>query len=244
MNPSIDESEMIAVHSLTAVLATEALIVLFCLLLWLLYRSRRQEKRDRGQARAWVSQFSAHDAERLNLLGEELAELDGVVDKDSLNETVDEVRQRERLLYCVVIDAFLTRDVAKLASVEEKVGSLSEPWRLLARRLAEAAADAGDDDDPRERLAALDAELQQARGEVDAAAKELELARAEREDLAQRLDRAIAALDQVSGEYAKMFGDAKSAEELRASRERLLRAFRAAERSIGAPADATAGDPA
>jgi DNA repair exonuclease SbcCD ATPase subunit len=230
----LDDSEMIAIHSLTAVLAAEALIVLSGLLLWLLLRGKRRERRERGQARAWVRRFKAHEKDRRESLGEELAGMDAIVDEASLGETLAEVKEREQMLYCVIIDAFLTHDVDKLSAVEEQVGGLSEPWRLLARRLSAAAAG----EDPRERLAAMDADLRQARAEAENAAKELERARIEREDLAQRLDRAIVALDQVSGEYAKMFNDPKSAEELRASRARLLQALRAAERSLGASVDA------
>lgn len=212
---------MIEIHALTALFGLEAIIALLASVIALVYHARRRKKREKQQAEAWVRKFQSREGQRLESLAGGLAEAGEGMDGALRQNTLAAVNQNERALYHAILDAFLHQDLSKLAELEFQVQSLSAPWQALVRQAASQPALAMAE--MQAQTAALAAELEQAQA--------LAQARQAREAVQQQLGQAISALDQVSAEYAKMFGERKTAEELQASRARMLLAFRAAEQA-------------
>jgi uncharacterized membrane-anchored protein YjiN (DUF445 family) len=217
---------MIEIHALTALFGLETIIALLASVIALAYRAQRRKKREKQQAETWVRKFRSREGQRLESLAGELAAGGEGMDGELRQNTLAAVNQNERALYHAILEAFLRQDLSKLAELEVQVQNLSAPWQALLRQASSlpnlAMADM------QAQNAALAAELAQARADQGQA---LAQARQEREAVQQQLGHAIATLDQVSAEYAKMFGERKTAEELQASRARMLLAFRAAEQA-------------
>ncbi|SMF96924.1 hypothetical protein SAMN02949497_4338 [Methylomagnum ishizawai] len=194
---------MIEIPQLAAVLATEAIVALLCALVLLWYLGARKTRAERGEAAALVERINSEDEAHEQRLAQALS--DGGNLAPSLRDSVlTEVLNKEKALYRQAIQAFLSRDPAKLAEIDRHVQGISEPYcRLIAELLRQA---------PRpESNAGLEAAL--------------EHAQVENAELQHRLGKTLQALEDVSQEYARMFGNPHTAQELSASLDRVLAAF-------------------
>ncbi len=204
------DTAMIEIPLLTAVLAAEAIVALLGVLILLIYRRSRKGRDDRDHATALVNRINHEDVAHEQRLANALSESAELLDETLRSATVEEVLRKEKALYRQAIQAFLSQDPLKLAEIDRHVRGLSEPYcRLIGRLLEqaprrEAAPDA--------RVAKLEAELLRAQAEADSAK--------------EQLSAAMEALDDVSNEYARMFGSARTAKELRDSLDRVFAVFR------------------
>lgn len=206
---------MIEIHSLTAIFATEAIVALLGALVLMLFLAARKKRGEREQAGELVTRLNETEKARLQQLDAALVESTELVDDEVRRQTLEAVGHQEKALYRHVIQAFLSRDAEKLAEIDNPVRALSEPYCQLVKQLIERMP-AHDTSKAGEKLAALETEIRQARAEAERTNEQLTLA--------------LATLDEVSGEYVKMFGEPQQAEELHASRKRMLDAFRRTER--------------
>jgi len=212
---------MIEIHALTAVLGTEFLLVLLAGLVYLLWRSRRTNRREQASAGALVEKVNAEMDARLDHLGGRLFNSLANLSEDARRQSVLAVAVKENELYRHVIRAFLDRDASKLAQLDVYVQGVSEPYlQLIADLIEHLQAQARlPEEAVREwegRLAAAEAAGTEARSKAERINRQLALA--------------LNILDEVSSEYAKMFNETTSAEELQNSRSRMLAAFGRTER--------------
>lgn len=211
--------DMLEIHSLTAVLATEALVALLLALIFMLFRATSRKKVERSQAIALVDRINGTDAQRLDQLGTTLADPALKLDDAQRQHALEELSSREKALYRLVIQAFLDRDTERLAQLDEHVRALSEPFRDLMKGLTEKL--------PQQELGVLQTRL-------EAAEQEAQQALGEVERLGDQLRTALETLTEVSSEYARMFGEPKSSDEIQLSRQRMLAAFHRAETGMRA----------
>jgi hypothetical protein len=205
---------MIEIPSLTAVLVTEGLIVLVLALLLILFGATRRRKTERGRAVELVNRINESDRSNLAQWEATLTTPGLPIDESLRRQTLEEVNRREKTLYRLVIQAFLDRDAERLSQLDRHVRALSEPFRELLGRLAENL--------PRQEVGDLQDRL-------DAAEREAKEALNEVSRLDQKLAVTLATLEEVSNEYGKMFGEPHAGDEMQASRQRVLEAFRRAE---------------
>lgn len=195
---------MIQINPLTAMLAIEALAGLAVVLLFLLYRRSSKSRSEHAEAVALVDRINQEDESHEQHLAESLSVLDdtGPLDDNMRRATVEAVLNKEKALYRLAIQAFLSRDAKKLAEIDQHVRGLSEPYCQLIQQLLKQTppGEARAEPAPGARTADLQAELQ--------------LAKAKADTIKAQLDSAFAALDDVSKEYARMFGSTHAAETL------------------------------
>lgn len=219
---------MIEIHTLTAVFAVEAIAVLLLALGLMLFFSRRRKRGEHGQAQALVARINATEVSRMRHLDSELPELVERLPEGIRQETLALVSRQEKALYRQVIQAFLTRDAEKLADLEQYVQGVSVPYLQLLQQLDAQLPNT----ESAEKLSVIEQQLQ-------ASVAESQRLRGENEQLQEQLKLSLDSLDEVSKEYARMFGHADSAEELQVSREKMMAAFRRSENlaNAGLPLD-------
>lgn len=208
---------MIEIYPLAAILTVEAL---FALLIWvgfLLVGRWNRGRARRGEATHLVERIQEAEPARRDDLAVACEQLGPAITDELRNATVEGVLLRERLLYRQIVKLFIEPSADALKQVEALIGDNAEPyWRLLRVMAEHSAAPAA----PTDNTAAI---LQRA-----------ELARlaAENKSLEAQLIAARKALEDVSNEYAQMFGGAKPAEELRRSLRHVLDVFQEAEHAV------------
>jgi hypothetical protein len=207
---------MIEIHSLTAVLGTEVLLALLATLAFVLWRGRRNTQRDRASAGELVERVNAEMDQRLaQLNGRLFAEIEGLPERTRL-ESVSAVTVKENELYRHVIRAFLDHDAIKLAELDQYVHGVSEPYcRLIGDLISHL----------KEQPKLPSAEVVAWEQKVAVVQAEAVEAQARAERINHQLSLALDTLDEVSSEYTKMFGETSAAEELQASRKRMLEVF-------------------
>lgn len=214
---------MIEIHSLTAILGSEVLLVLLALLGFLLWRGRRDNRRDRARVGELVDRVNAQMDQRLEQLKGQLFGTVAGLSDGARRDSVSAVAFKENELYRHVIRAFLDRDASKLAELDHYVQGVSEPYcQLVADLIGHFQQQA---QMPKSEVVVWEQKLAEVKGAVADAE-----ARAER--INHQLTLALNTLDEVSSEYTKMFGDSQAAEELHASRKRMLEAFGRTERRL------------
>jgi hypothetical protein len=201
---------MIEVHALTAVFTVEILIALATVLILMVIRAMGKKRAERLHAGLLVERINDGEKARMKELEEVFPANGGGIDPAIRQQTLASVGVKEKVLYREVIQAFLNRDAEKLAQLDTHVGDLAKPYGTLVKQLMETFSGQESKAHSAEK-AALEGELRQAQ-------MELQLAN-------EQLKETLATLSEVSGEYAKMFGTGHHADELHASRERMLAAF-------------------
>jgi hypothetical protein len=210
---------MIEVHSLTAVLGAELLVVLVLILLFLLWRGSSRTRKDQAKANDLVTRINAEHTRRLENLGSRIFETIADFPAEKREQSMSAVALKENELYRHVIRAFLNHDMDKLAELDRYVHGLSEPYcQLIADlidHLPKGNAQQKAEQGLEERLSVAEAVAQESQAKA--------------EQINHQLTLALSTLDEVSSEYTKMFNEARSAEELNHSRKRMLEAFRRTE---------------
>lgn len=206
---------MIEIPLLTAVFAAEAIVMLLGALFLLLYRGSKKDRTDRAHAEVLIGNIHQAAGVHERDLSAALADDAEWLDPSLRRATLEEVLHKEKALYRQAIQAFLSRDADQLAEIERHVRGLSEPYCRLIRQLLEKAPQAAGD-----RVAALEAELRQERAEARATGEQLRVA--------------LAALEDVSNEYADLFGAHHTTAELSASLAKVLATFHSAAQAVGA----------
>lgn len=201
---------MIEIPELIVVLSSEAIVALVGALILMLYQASRKHRSDRSEAAALVDRINREDKAHERQLAEALSETAGMLDENLRNDTLTEVLNKEKALYRQAIQAFLSRDPAKLAEIDRHVRGISEPYCRLISQLLQQAPGSGQAGE----TADLEAELMEAKAEVIEAK--------------QQLAAALEALDDVSKEYARMFGSRHTANEVSESLGRVLTIFKRA----------------
>ncbi|NJD07399.1 MAG: hypothetical protein FIA97_13010 [Methylococcaceae bacterium] len=214
---------MIEIHSLTAVLGLEVLLLLLAVLVFVLWRRSRNHQRDRASAGELVQRVNAQMDERLaQLNGQLFGGIEGLPE-DARRESVNAVAMKENELYRHVIRAFLDRDALKLAELDHYVHGVSEPYcRLIGDLISHL----------KEQPKLPSAEVLAWERKMAAAQAEAVESQARAERINHQLSLALDTLDEVSSEYTKMFGETAAAEELQASRKRMLEVFGRTERRM------------
>ncbi len=215
---------MIEINSVIAVFVGEALIALLIVFVIMLLISMKRKGRDRAAATGLIKKVSKggemREQELLDLLGE-----DSGIDDESLKSYIKGIQEQERGLYQHVIQLYLKRDVQMLAKIDQQVQALAEPYRqLLSEKSGETE---------------MDPALQE---EIEKIKAEQERLRSDNERLAAQLGVAMETMDEVSSEYSMMFGGSKAAEELSASKERMMAIFQQGAEKFSETVDEEAGE--
>lgn len=198
---------MIEINEVFAVFIGEAFIALLLVFIIILLISMKRRKRDRAAASGLIKKVSKgnelREKEMFDLLGE-----DSGVDEGCLKEIINEMRTQERALYQHVIQLYLKRDAKMLSKIEGQVQALAEPYkRLLSEKSGGTEVDPG----------LLE--------EIEKIKLEQNRLRADNERLATQLGVAMETMDEVSTEYSMLFSSSKAADELNASKTRMLTIF-------------------
>lgn len=171
---------MIQVNLLTAVLAIEALAGLIVALLFLLYRRSSKSRSEHAEAVALVDRINQEDEAHEQHLADSLSVLDdtGPLDDSMRRATVEAVLNKEKALYRLAIQAFLSRDAKKLAEIDQHVRGLSEPYCQLIQQLLKQAppGEARAEPAPDARTADLQAELKLVKAKAETTKAQLDSA--------------------------------------------------------------------
>jgi hypothetical protein len=209
---------MIEIPALIAVLAAEAIVALSGLLILLGYRRSRKKRLDRAEAGRFIDRVNETGESRLAELYAALAPDGGPPSEPWFRTLLEEIMAREKAIYRQAFEAFLNRDAARLAEIDAQVRELAEPYCRLIEQWREKLPKYDPTRDL-ERIDELQAEVLRTRAEADHARAELALA--------------LESLEDVSAEYAKMFGSRKTADQLQASLGRVLGIFRRTTQAAG-----------
>jgi hypothetical protein len=220
---------MIEVSTLSAVLAVETIVVLFGTIILLGYRLARKKRMERTELNEFIERVNQCEAIRRENLYAALTGHDRIVDEAVYRETVENVIIKERALYRQLFDAFLSRDMAKLAEIDLYTRELSEPYCYLVNQLPKGTLPQDHPEhldylEDREKIARLENEVIRLQDEAT--------------QTQTQLTQTLEALVDISTEYTKMFGSSHSTAELQASVARLLDVFRRTEhacRAVAAP---------
>jgi len=204
---------MVELHPLAALLTAELIVVLVLAVVFFLIGASKKRRTAHDQADDLVERIVNDEESHLTDLASGLSESGAILPESSRQQVVEAVSQQEKALYRHVIQAFLTGDAARLGDLDRYVRGISEPYCQLIQELIQRSREC----DPAElvaRIADLETQVQEARTESA--------------QLREELSQSLATLDEVSKEYAKMFGDKHTAADLHASRLRMLDRFREA----------------
>lgn len=185
-------------------LATEACIVL--VLIVFIIKNDRKKSRDRRIVSKVISSIKNNKPARKDGLKDVLKLSD--MDQGELDGLLDEIHESESRLYQHVVKIFLQKEVEHLKALDQHVSSLSDPYWKILKQLCNTKAGASIDKEEIEQLkAGLQVSLQ------------------EKERLSYQLGVALKTLDEVSGEYSKMFDGGAGLDELNESKERMIEFF-------------------
>jgi len=202
---------MIQVDSLLAIFMVEGLVALLLLTIGVGIFMLKRRTRERDAARKLISKLRSNQSGRAEDLSARLSET-CELDEDQIEDTLSEIGDQEKVLYQKIVKMFLSRDAALLAEIDQSVQGLSEPFCKLIEELSSVKKE---DPEMAAVIAAGEAEIERLKGES--------------ERLSHQLNMAMQTMDEVSGEYTKIFGSSKDSKELDMSRKRMLNSFKNAE---------------
>jgi hypothetical protein len=212
---------MIDLSSLTVMLLSQLFIAFLLLvvvyLVWTL-RCRGQEQAD---LRRFILRFKKGESRNQLRIGERLR-LVPALDESQLLPVLDEYGMQEKRLYRQVFDLILRRNLKELNALDQRLGALIAPLlELLASQPGNGQARTGD----APLLESLQAELENARRVIGEQTAHIQQIKEETTRLSEQLSTALETLEEVSGEYSKMFGSSQNSEELAFSLQRMRNLF-------------------
>lgn len=203
------------VGSLTFILLLELTGgLLFGIVLYLAWVIRRKNH-DQAAVRNFIERLKETESQRIEELKQRLQGLTNVSD-EQLSQVLEEFSLQEKTLYKQVIEVFLHRSMDSVMAISSRVKAITEPFCKLL-------TDAKGVDESVLR------DMKKARKLIEEQTARMKQLRFESSQLGEQLSTALETLDEVSSEYAKMFGASKSAEELDASQKKMLNTFRQAD---------------
>lgn len=206
---------MLQIDSLTFVLISELTIGLLVLIIGYLIWMLGRKNRDQNAVRDFVGRLKDTEEDRLLELRERLQALTNT-SEENLAMVLSEFSLQEKTLYKQIIEVFLHRSMESVMAIDARVRAITEPFCKL---LAESK---GTDHSVLE-------DLEKARQLIEDQNARMKQVRFESSQLGEQLSTALETLDEVSSEYAKMFGESKNADELEVSQKKMLNVFHQAE---------------
>lgn len=205
---------MIQLDSLILAFLVEAIagLLLLVAVTWFFYYHNK--KKDRSAAINLINELKKNEGARNQDLTNIMADA-GACNQESFENLVTEVANCERTFYRHIVKMFLDRDSSMLAEVDKRVQALSEPYCAFITQIAENT-----DADP----ATAEA--------IETANSEIDRLTSDTRRLSEQLSITLETMNNVSSEYANMFGGTKEAEELERSRKKMLSFYKNAENRI------------
>jgi hypothetical protein len=240
---------MIEISTVTALLAAEALAAMFATLVVLALRALLRNRREDQHASVLVERLAHVPDPHAAGLANDQAPCANWSETEA-KALAEAIGKREQALYHCVIEAFVKRDAEILDQLDEHVHGLSEPYCQALKAVLARAQEAGQSDldrtpaSPNQNLAGENEALRQQVGNLGQACEQMreqirELS-ATGEQLRRELQAALTQLEEVSGEYARVFHE-KGEGELEASRQKMLERFRLAAGLLDDSAGANGG---
>ena len=139
------------------------------------------------------------------------------IDEQLLDEFLQEIDQKEALLYQQITKVFLQKDISDFKSCDKRVEEVSSSyWKLLRQLVLNSNGGVNSND-----------ELVEIKAELD-------VAMSEQERLGEQLNEVLSTLDEVSNEYTHLFSSSKDQDELNTSKGRMMEYFEKARKAKGA----------
>lgn len=212
---------MIEIHSLTVMLVSQLFIALLLLVVIFMVWMLRRRTQEQAEVRRFIQRFKKGESQNQLRLGERLR-LVPAFDEARLLPVLDEYGAQEKRLYRQIFDLILRRNLKELNALDQRLGALIAPLLELLAALPERSS-ARDVDAAL--MEALQAELAEARALTGEQTARIRLLREESSRLSGQLGTALETLEEVSGEYSKMFGSSQSADELAHSLQKMRNVF-------------------
>lgn len=211
---------------LNTVLMAEALAIVLLILAAIVFLAMKRKSKDRSAVGTLIQSIGLTTDQHALELEERLSEIPGM-DEEMMQAMLASAKQNEKALYQHIITLYLKRDARMLNQLSLKVDGLTNPYMDAMSKLVGIAAA---NPDMSEELKALQDKLDEATREKRRLSKEL---------------RTVSnTLEEVSDEYAQMFGGSRGIEEISASRKRMLRIIENSIKDLGGdPSDDLQADP-
>lgn len=206
---------MNTLQPLNTVLLAEALVIVVIILAAILFLTMKRKNNDRAAVGNLIQSIDLTTDQRALELEEQLAGVPGL-DEDALRDTLASAKQNEKALYQHIITLYLKRDAKLLNQLSLKVDGLTSPYMKVMSQLQGATAKTADQS---EQLQQLQDKLEQTVQEKRRLSKELRVV--------------STTLEEVSDEYAQMFGGSRGIEEINASRMRMQRIIESSLKQLG-----------
>jgi len=191
---------------LSLVLLAEVFVVGLVVLYLIFFVFGKKKQEQRQAVEAITRGFKKHHSERSKELNEDaiLSSIDG----ELLSKFVQEISQKEANLYQQISKLFLQKDTTALKLLDKRVKEVSDSYWEVIKQTVQSSQN------------------KVSTGGNEASLKaDLDVAVSEQERLSEQLNVALTTLDEVSNEYAHLFGSDKDEEELKASKEKMLACF-------------------
>jgi plasmid stabilization system protein ParE len=130
------------------------------------------------------------------------------IGEEELKMVLTEILQGERVLYQNIIQMFLNKDITLLREIDQYIDNLSEPYCKILRQSASVVNTVED----AERLEAAESRTKQLMQE--------------NKKLAEQLTMSMSTMDEISGEYTRVFSGTQTELELENSRQTMMKIFR------------------
>lgn len=190
--------------ALNTVLMAEALAVVLLILAAISALSFSRKNKDRAAVSDLIQTVSLTTDQHALELEEQLADIPDL-DEEVLRSLLKSAKDNEKALYQHIITLYLKRDVRLLNQLSQKVDGLTNPYvKAMTRMTGATQPDANQTE-----------ALQKLQAEFDAVLRE-------KRRLSKELRTITQTLDEVSNEYAQMFGGSRGIDEISASRKRMM----------------------
>jgi len=192
----------------------EFAVVLIIVLLFLLLRFNKEKSNAQKAANDFINKLEETSAIRDKQLARTIND-HCTVDGEFSREIMQTIKANEQRLYQKIVELFLLRDAQQLNNMDAYVVELTKPYNTLLTRstLNESSGQLSP-----ERVA------EQAR---------IQALEAMTEKLGTQLNSAMKTMDEVSGEYTRIFNGSKSETELDSSCKKMLSIYQQAQREAG-----------
>lgn len=196
---------MNAFQSLNTVLLAEALVIVVLILSAIFWLSLKRKSRDRTAVGDLIQSIGLTTDQHSLELEQQLSG-SSALEQEALDALLNSAKQNEKALYQHIIALYLKRDVRLLEQLSQKVHGLTSPYCSALSQLNGQGATSK-------------AQQQQ----LESLQQELDQAIHDKRRLSRELRTVSNTLEEVSDEYAQMFGGSRGMDEINASKKRMLR---------------------
>jgi len=196
---------MMALDSALVVLMAEALAAMVVVAGVLFFMARNKRKKEISAINTFINQLEEQAELKNQPLDHFLGETCGLGGRES-RDFLEQIGNCERAVMQKVVELFLKRDMTLLNAIDRSVGEVSEPYCRLLTMMAEAnKANLSDNSQSLERI---------------------------NQQLIRQLDTAMQTIDEITGEYTRVFNGNQSELELENSSKKMLQIFQDSVRNI------------